>query len=303
VFRHGILCATDKFGVMGLMRLTHGGYPETIRNGLLMISQNYFTFPFYVPRVCRLWRNWPEYLANYVFRRTARAEYLTRDGIRLIDARGSMAGTIAVVFIRREYGTVERFRTMVDIGANVGIFAVYAAQSNPRAKIYCYEPERLNFDSLRLNIDINGLDDRVAAFPCAVASDTRGRELAITESLSNSFHMVPSGSRTQTVACTTLGQILDQHDLKQVDLLKLNCEGSEYEILEECPDADLARVSNIRLEYHNLDGANRNGEALSTLLVARGYTIERFTRYLTTSGFIWASRLLFAVLLDTPLCD
>src|SRR4029079_12602097 len=148
-----------------------------------MISQNYFTFPFYVPRMYRLWRNWPEYLANYVFRRTARAEYITRDGIRLIDPRASLAATVAVVFIRREYGTVERFRTIVDIGANVGIFAIYAAQSNPHTKIYCFEPERLNFDSLRLNIDVNGFEDRVAAFPYAVACDSRERELAITESL------------------------------------------------------------------------------------------------------------------------
>jgi len=215
-----------------------------------------------------------------------------RNGVRLVDGQGTLAGTIAVVFIRREYGTVEDFQTIVDIGANVGSFAVFAAQSNPAAQIYCYEPEQQNFDSLGRNIRINKLEDQVSAFQCAVASDCGQRELAVTESLSNSFHMIPDGADMQTVPCTTLGEILDRNNLDRLDLLKLNCEGAEYEILEGCPISDLNRISNIRLEYHNLDSIHKNGQSLSGFLKGRGYRIERFTRYLKTSGFIWAARAL-----------
>jgi FkbM family methyltransferase len=257
-----------------------------------LISQNYFTFPFYLPRVYRQWKNWPQLLRNYLLRRNIAAEYLTRDGIRLVDGQGTLAGTIAVVFIRREYGTVHDFRTIVDIGANVGSFAVYAAQSNPSARVYCYEPERENFGSLTRNIGINDFEDRISAFRCAVGSECGDRELAVTESLSNSFHMAPAGANTQTVPCTTLRRILDHHEFDTLDLLKLNCEGAEYEILEECPRSDLDRISNIRLEYHNLDTAHKNGRSLCRYLRDRGYRIDRFTRYLNTSGFIWAARTL-----------
>ncbi len=37
-----------------------------------MFPQNYFTFPFYIPRICSLWTNWPEYLFNYVALRFTR---------------------------------------------------------------------------------------------------------------------------------------------------------------------------------------------------------------------------------------
>ena len=77
-----------------------------------MITQNYFTLPFYVPRICRLWINWPEYLLNYVLRRSRPTEYRMRSGFRLIDETGRLPGTLAEVFVRRRYGSVARFRTL-----------------------------------------------------------------------------------------------------------------------------------------------------------------------------------------------
>jgi FkbM family methyltransferase len=255
-----------------------------------MITQNYFTFPFYIPRICLLWNNWPEYLFNYVLRRQKPAEYRMRSGFRLIDGRGSLAGTLAVVFVRREYGSLERFRTIVDIGANMGSFAVYAAQSCPEARIYCYEPERQNFELLKQNIDINQLGKRVSAFQCAVASHSGPRELAVGKSPLNSFHIVSGDASRQMVRCTTLRDIFADQQLETIDLLKMNCEGAEYEILEGCSEADFGRIANIRLEYHILDAQSRNGESLSRRLESRGYRIERFTRRLKESGFIWAVR-------------
>ena len=98
-----------------------------------LISKNYFTFPFYVPRVCRLCSNWPEYLRNYLLRKKTPADYRLRNGVRLIDGTGTLTGAMAVVFVRREYGPMKGFRTIVEIGAHVGSFAVYAAQSCPNA--------------------------------------------------------------------------------------------------------------------------------------------------------------------------
>ena len=255
-----------------------------------MLTQNHFTFPFYIPRVFRLCSNWPVYLRNYFLRKKNRAEYRLRDGVRLYDDTGTLAGTMAVVFVRREYGPVERVRTVVDIGAHVGSFAVYAAQSCPGARVYCYEPEQQNFELLKQNIGINGLAGRVSAFQCAVASHNGCRELAVGESLLNSFHIVPTGADHQSVNCTTLRDIFESHALEAIDLLKINCEGAEYEILESCSDGEFERIANIRLEYHDLDALKRNGEALSRFLEARGYRIDRFTRYRNSSGFIWAAR-------------
>jgi FkbM family methyltransferase len=181
------------------------------------------------------------------------------------------------------------FRTIVDVGAHKGIFAVHAAQSCPDARVYCYEPEQQNFDYLQRNIAVNGLESRVSAFRCAVGSVNGPRNLAVGTSLVNSFHIIPHGASCQTVNCTTLKEIFARHQLDTIDLLKMNCEGAEYEILESCSRADFDRIANIRLEYHNLKAAH-SGDSLSGFLATRGYRIERFTRYLNSSGFIWATR-------------
>jgi FkbM family methyltransferase len=256
-----------------------------------MITQNYFTLPFYIPRICRLWTNWPEYLLNYVLRRHRPTEYRMRSGLRVIDTAGTLPGTLAEVFVRRRYGSVAGFRTIVDVGANAGSFAVYAAQSCPGARILCYEPEPQNFLRLRENLRINGLDGRVAAFQCAVGSSSAARKLGIGhDSQLNSFDYLRGGAGYQVVGCTTLRDIRTVHRLERLDLLKMNCEGAEYEILDACSNDDFEGILNIRLEYHNLDGGSRNGESLRRYLQARGYRIERFTRRLTDSGFIWAAR-------------
>jgi FkbM family methyltransferase len=255
-----------------------------------MITQNYFTLPFYIPRICWLWTNWPEYLLNYVLRRRRPTQYRLRSGLRVIDATGTLPGTLAEVFVRRRYGIVARFRTMVDVGANVGSFAVYAAQSSPRARLFCYEPEEQNFQRLKRNLSINGLEGRVTAYQCAVASSIGPRKLAVGVSQLNAFDDLRDGASHQVVACTTLQDIRREHGLDTLDLLKMNCEGAEYEILGACSHADYDGILNIRLEYHNLDGVSRNGESLRRQLEARGYRIQRFTRRLTDSGFIWATR-------------
>jgi FkbM family methyltransferase len=256
-----------------------------------MITWNYFTLPFQIPRICYLFSNWPEYLFNYVLRIRKPAEYRLRSGFRLIDGTGTLAGTLAQVFVRKQYGSVERSRVIVDIGANIGGFAVYAAQSCQDAQIYCYEPEQRNFDLLKRNIAINRLEGRVSAFNCAVASSRGQRRLAVGESPLNSFHTLPEGASRQAVKCTTMRNILEDHGLEAIDVLKMNCEGAEYEILEGCSESDFERIASIRLEYHILDSPGRNGKSLSRLLEARGYKIERFTQRLKESGFIWATRV------------
>ncbi len=255
-----------------------------------MITQNYFTFPFQLPRVISQIHNWPLYLSNYLLRRKRPAEYKLKNGFRLIDGTGTLAGTIAVIFIRREYGSMKDYRTIIDIGANMGSFAVYAALACPNAKIYCFEPEERNFRVLMQNIGINSLQKRVRAFQCAVASSSGDRPMAIGLSPLNSLVTLGTCRARQMVRCTTLRDIFKQNKLETVDFLKVNCEGAEYEIFEGCNRDDFERMPRIRLEYHNLGNAKKNGEWLAKYLAGQGYEIEHFTRYRGESGFIWALR-------------
>ncbi len=255
-----------------------------------MISQHFFTFPFYIPRTLQLFANWPEYLLNYLSRSKRPAEYRLRNGTRLIDSVGTMAGTVAVVYLRREYGMPHDARVIVDIGANMGCFSVFAAGLCQDATVLSYEPEDGNYEILSKNISVNNLQDRVHAYKYAVAGDGGAKELILGESPLNSLVINSQSPRRQQVSCITLSDIIKSHNLQQIDFLKINCEGAEYEIIERCSESDIVKLRKIRLEYHNLGDKHRNGQYLAGLLKQRGFLIERFTTYLNESGFIWASR-------------
>ena len=260
-----------------------------LKNALLLL--------FYLPRVLRLFSNWPEYLTNYALRKRRPATYTLRNGFRLADGTGTLAGTIAVVFVRHEYGRLDPdYRTIVDIGANMGCFTVFAAKECPQARILSFEPEQNNFQYLTQNIQTNALENRITAFRCAVAREGGTREIAIDASPLHTLLITPGGRKVQKVQCTTIRDIMRESGLERIDFMKMNCEGAEYEILGDCSQEDLARIRRLRIEYHNFDTGQRNGKALAALLEKSGFQIERYTTYVvhqgifSEAGFIWAAR-------------
>ena len=59
-----------------------------------------------------------------------------------------------------------------DIGANVGIYSIYAAKRSPKAMVYAFEPEYSNLHQLKLNIINNKLYNTVKPFALAISDQT-----------------------------------------------------------------------------------------------------------------------------------
>lgn len=68
--------------------------------------------------------------------------------------------------------TFERDEVMIDVGANVGMYTIWAAATRG-ARVYAFEPEAQNYALLNRNILMNGLSDRAIAYPLGL-SDTSG---------------------------------------------------------------------------------------------------------------------------------
>jgi FkbM family methyltransferase len=158
------------------------------------------------------------------------------------------------VFVLDEYELPSvdwmQLETIVDIGANVGASTLWFAQKAPQAMIVAVEPSGEVLPSLIRNIRANGLRDRVRIVAAAVAARTSTTELHQGESsVSATIGGSPRG-RSQRVRAVSLEDLLLQHDLAEVDVLKLDCEGAEYEILDSTDDDVLRRVRHIVGEYH-----------------------------------------------------
>ena len=173
---------------------------------------------------------------------------------------------------------------VVDIGANAGFFCLQIASHRPKARILCCEPIPVNFKQLSRNAAINPNLD-ITARQVAVYGHTGSMHLLVEweDALSTAATILPVGGRIpMEVPCVNLQDLLDRHGLDRVDLLKLDCEGSEYSILYRCTAEYLKRIGKMAIEVHAGQEPDHNITALSSFLAARGFSTH-------TAGYmLWA---------------
>ena len=143
--------------------------------------------------------------------------------------------------------------TILDLGANIGLSAVYFARRFPAARIACVEPVADNVAVLRENLALNGV--AAAVFPAAAHVGDGTVKMALSKL--DYGHVVADdrdagADDVREVAALTVPSILAQLGWDRVSLLKLDVEGHETTLLSEACDW-LHRVDAICLEYH-LDG-------------------------------------------------
>lgn len=131
--------------------------------------------------------------------------------------------------------------TIVDIGANVGTFSIPASKYGT---VYAYEPGRENFEILTMNIQANNAD--VKAFNVAVGKE--GND--VIENCSGHSRLVSVGGEGgNPCKVISFDEIVKQ--VGDIDLLKMDCEGGEYDIVEYASDESLSRVKQICGELHS----------------------------------------------------
>jgi len=138
---------------------------------------------------------------------------------------------------------------IIDIGANTGLFALYAKTVWPGATIQCFEPYPPNFAQLATNIQANRFDG-VAYFQKGVGKECTTAILHVHPKNigGHSLYGGESGGSRVQVEITDLASILAGASTQQCDLLKLDCEGCECEILQSLTPDLAHRIKRIVYE-------------------------------------------------------
>lgn len=175
-------------------------------------------------------------------------------------------------------------RSIVDLGANVGLFGVVAQERWRNAELVAFEPDPDNAAVLRRCIAANGADGRwkvVEAF--AAAEDGETRFLASHDSHSRAAWDVEEHDVITVPAVDIFGY------LGTADLLKIDIEGAEWPIISD-PRFAASSLTAIVLEYHGAAGSEPH-ERASALLRDAGF--ELLTCHRDDSlgvGTIWGWR-------------
>ena len=141
-------------------------------------------------------------------------------------------------------------KVFVDIGANVGSVSLYVDNFNKtleeKIKVYAIEPEPNNINLLNENI-LNNPTENIIVVNNAIwhEEDT----LAISNKGGNSSVVYETGGDFSYIQAITLEQLFDKYDIKEVDVMKIDIEGAEFDLIINTPAEVLAKIKYITLEF------------------------------------------------------
>jgi FkbM family methyltransferase len=249
-------------------------------SGRTSIAQHYIVEVFRRLKTYSL-SSLPYYSLDYLgfrvpaFRRLAKFKlihYRLYDGTRFIVRPFTHDRCIIdEIFVNKVYTPDPTFEVrsgdvVVDIGAHIGVFTIFAARRG--CEVYCYEPLPENFALLKLNVHLNNLNDRVRMFQLALAG-TRGLlPLRVSARGLASFRL--QGERRTIVRAILLEDVIN--NVGRVDFLKMDVEGAEREIFlrNDLNKNVLHVISRIAMECHSL----RDTIGIKDLLKSNGFAVS-----------------------------
>ncbi|GAB6944287.1 FkbM family methyltransferase [Vulcanisaeta sp. JCM 14467] len=158
-------------------------------------------------------------------------------------------------------------RVVVDVGAGIGDTAVLFALRGAE-RVIALEPYPSLYEKALMNVRINGLEDKVVLLNAAV-SDTDGFTYAPTQEIRDYVLFRPmthKSSESVRIRTITLRTLVKEYGVSN-GILKMDCEGCEYEVINSAEPETLRAFGQIIIEYH------KGSEPIVTRLKNLGYSI------------------------------
>ena len=177
------------------------------------------------------------------------------------------------IFTKDEYGINELIQKndfkdsdiILDIGANVGVVSIFFAKKYPNIKIYAYEASPINYKNLLYNIKINNTNN-IFPFNKAVFSESNiFLELCqVEENSGGTSSFLKNSGDIYKVPTISLDDIIANLGIKNIKFLKMDCEGCEFQTLENSKLLKDINIEHIGIEIHS--NYNKNTQNLVNLI-------------------------------------
>jgi FkbM family methyltransferase len=166
-------------------------------------------------------------------------------------------------------------RTVYDIGAHIGTFTLFAAQSvGPEGRVYSFEMDPRNYKSLTVNVKRNRMAN-VIAINKAVSSG--GGIAHYTRPTDESGDGAPSITRdaeaNNTAEMTSIDQLIARNEVQAPDVVKIDVEGHESEVVQGMEKTLSSNDVTLFIEVHD------------NLLKRNGTSAELFILYVQNQNY------------------
>jgi len=186
---------------------------------------------------------------------------------------------------------IPKHAVIMDVGANIGLYCLWAQRRYQPRDIYCYEASPRTFPYLSANATslVDPEITRAHLFNRALSRQS-GQQLTLHQSplvsgISTLLDrtkvrwvqgLTASGEiMTHEVVTSTVSDELAANKIESLDLLKIDVEGFFMEVLMGIAEPDFARISNIVVEVDYADQIGVSADDVEALLATRGYRTDR----------------------------
>ena len=205
-------------------------------------------------RSCKEFKNWYLYPLIYLnIIKRGFVTFKTNSDLKMkIRVKSTDLMQLTTIWLTREYEVpgfeIKEDDTIIDVGGHIGLFMLFCEQFCRKGKIYCFEPVLDNYRIFLDNVKLNNLEN-IHSFNMAISKQDGNVPLYLNDDSSGHSIFLKNSNYIQ-VESITLQKVFELNNIKKCNLLKLDCEGSEYEIINSLPDSYFSMIDKIIIEYH-----------------------------------------------------
>lgn len=216
-------------------------------------------------------KNWPSALKSFLFPinrnkilhlRSKHSIFIREDSTDIHEVIAVLSGRDYPISLLNE---LPNNPLVLDIGAHIGTFTLLIKTIYPNSRIIAFEPNADNFMLLKKNIKHNNLS-HVKCFQTALANRTGVSSFTDMENFNENRIDINGELLVKTITLSNIQKFIND----PIDLLKLDCEGSEYDIISS--KFNYSRIRYIVMEYHN-QGVGKNDQFLIKYLGERKFKL------------------------------
>lgn len=202
----------------------------------------------------------------------------------------SRNGDICGVFVNEEYSFLNvDGKYVIDVGMNIGDSSIYFALNGAK-KVIAYEPFKKVFMLAKENIDGMNLSDKIFAVNGGVG--TENPNMIIPDLLETTDISMKESESGIKVPVYSLEDTIESCPSTEI-MLKMDCEGCEYEVFSKFKSENLIKIKKIVMEYHH------GYKSLKTMLEMNGFKcrvtkpkkVKTSHKSMHTIGYLFAERV------------
>ncbi|MBH69839.1 MAG: hypothetical protein CMP69_01005 [Flavobacteriales bacterium] len=165
--------------------------------------------------------------------------------------------TFHQMFNKEEYNINLDFipKNIIDLGANIGLGAIYFSNRYPAAHIFCVEIEQSNYKLLKRNISFY---ENISSTMKAIYNINNQKVNIVDKGYGEWGYMIESEKKLKenmnlkgSISTITIDEIMKILNVKKIDILKIDIEGAEHELFKNNYDTWLPNTRCLIIELHD----------------------------------------------------